>query len=442
VLFQAGRLAVFHKLRLNRLLWVAGCTLYGVLLALILVGWTSRKSPDQYYFQAVSWLHGSNAIDDAKGIIEKDVIYVGDHMYIALGPFPAVLTVPFVLIFGDNYRNVFLHLVAVLITIWATRSILLKIQIPSASTHLWLLILFFLSTVYLGVAVQNGPWETAHLVACCLLFLGINEALGKGRPLLLGLYLGLSTATRLTTLFAFPFFALALLVGKFYTADEGDNSQTERLAFKDRGTAIRVLVLFVAGLLPGLLLNFGFNYVRFHDPFRTGYETSVLDQPVLQSQRASGLFSPLHIPKNLYYFFLAVPVPHGQTSTGDPADVPVLSFPYVQPSPWGMSIFLTTPSIIYVLRAPWRKTVVKVAWIATLMVALPIFMYYGVGWVQFGYRYALDFMPFLWLLIAIALRRHRLDIYHPTTPLWLIVAGTLVNLWGAYWLVSRGTIFK
>jgi hypothetical protein len=69
-------------------------------------------------------------------------------------------------------------------------------------------------------------------------------------------------------------------------------------------------------------------------------------------------------------------------------------------------------------------------------------MYYGVGWVQFGYRYALDFMPFLWLLIAIALRRHRLDIYHPTTPLWLIVAGTLVNLWGAYWLVSRGTIFK
>jgi hypothetical protein len=49
--------------------------------------------------------------------------------------------------------------------------------------------------------------------------------------------------------------------------------------------------------------------------------------------------------------------------------------------------------------------------------------------VQFGYRYALDFMPFLVLLAALALPR-------PMTalPRALILLSVLVSLWGAYWI--------
>jgi hypothetical protein len=57
-----------------------------------------------------------------------------------------------------------------------------------------------------------------------------------------------------------------------------------------------------------------------------------------------------------------------------------------------------------------------------------------VGWAQFGYRYALDFMPFVWLLIVLALRQRQLSIEHPNRALALIVIGVVVNLWGAYWL--------
>jgi hypothetical protein len=39
-----------------------------------------------------------------------------------------------------------------------------------------------------------------------------------------------------------------------------------------------------------------------------------------------------------------------------------------------------------------------------LTVSLPILFYYGIGWYQFGYRYSLDFLPLLFLLLIKAYR--------------------------------------
>jgi hypothetical protein len=60
---------------------------------------------------------------------------------------------------------------------------------------------------------------------------------------------------------------------------------------------------------------------------------------------------------------------------------------------------------------------------------IPVITYYGVGWVQFGYRYGLDFIPFLLLLAAIGLGQ-------PVSKLarGLILGGVVVNIWGAFWL--------
>jgi hypothetical protein len=40
-------------------------------------------------------------------------------------------------------------------------------------------------------------------------------------------------------------------------------------------------------------------------------------------------------------------------------------------------------------------------------VALPVFLYYGGGVVQYGFRYSLDFTPFLIALMAIGSERWR-----------------------------------
>ena len=44
-------------------------------------------------------------------------------------------------------------------------------------------------------------------------------------------------------------------------------------------------------------------------------------------------------------------------------------------------------------------------WGAVILTAIPVFLYYGGGGAAtYGYRYAMDFVPFLFALIAIAIR--------------------------------------
>ena len=59
----------------------------------------------------------------------------------------------------------------------------------------------------------------------------------------------------------------------------------------------------------------------------------------------------------------------------------------------GMASFLTSPALLLALRAPWRD---RRAWLlagAFLFTLLPSLLYYGGGWLQFGYRYALGAFP-------------------------------------------------
>jgi hypothetical protein len=58
-------------------------------------------------------------------------------------------------------------------------------------------------------------------------------------------------------------------------------------------------------------------------------------------------------------------------------------------------------------------------------VALPGFLYQNNGWQQFGFRFSLDYTPYLILLLALSGRA--LD-----GVFWLLAAiGVAVNAWGA-----------
>jgi hypothetical protein len=68
-------------------------------------------------------------------------------------------------------------------------------------------------------------------------------------------------------------------------------------------------------------------------------------------------------------------------------------------------------------------------WIATVLVAAPSFLYYLNGWWQFGMRHMLDFLPYLFALMAIGVRDRM-----PRWGIALIVWSALVGAWGVwYW---------
>jgi hypothetical protein len=63
-------------------------------------------------------------------------------------------------------------------------------------------------------------------------------------------------------------------------------------------------------------------------------------------------------------------------------------------------------------------------------VLIPTLLYYGGGWLQYGYRYFLDSVPFVIGLCGLAVvHRGRLE------PVWkvLIAAGVVVMVLGVYW---------
>ncbi len=69
------------------------------------------------------------------------------------------------------------------------------------------------------------------------------------------------------------------------------------------------------------------------------------------------------------------------------------------------------------------------ATIAVVAIAIVNLMHFSQGWVQFGYRFSNDFVPFALILVALgASRLGRL------WPLVLLVAVSIVvNFWGTTW---------
>jgi hypothetical protein len=105
------------------------------------------------------------------------------------------------------------------------------------------------------------------------------------------------------------------------------------------------------------------------------------------------------------------------------------TWPYIVPSKVGLSILITSPVFIFAFFAGIRNRFSLACWSAILPIAFLIFTKSGTGWTQFGYRYALDFYPFL-LLLTFRGIGSEIKWYHKL----LIIMGVLVNLWGVLFI--------
>ena len=478
------------------------------LVALALVVYTvshPARFYDHFEWQALAFLEGQSAIrypveataSSPGNAFFQDVLPVATTDGVARGvvpfpPLPAVVLMPFVAIWGlaANGQLVFAILGAIDVGLagWVLGRLPIRTWVRFAAT------LFLGFGTVLWYAAQIGTtWYQAHVLAVGLALAAIGLALGADRDaarseddladeledldeaddasgpgtgsrrrtgpgalipdrrqFVAGLLFGLACTSRLTIAFGAPFF---LLVGAGGT-------------WQRRGWSAALGAAIPLGLLVA------YNVVStghvFHPGYQYLYELEASFYTQLNYRLDWQIEDLRYLPQNAAIMFFNTPVWNptevpsaldlGRPLCSDPAAVRGIfdpGCPLVLPRDTGMSILLTSPAYLLGLGAVrWgfgRSRLVTGAALAVLIIALVNLMHFSQGWVQFGYRFSLDFAPWAILLVAIGferlaagtdatsdragatIRRRALGGALVAVAVLLVVASILVNFWGVVW---------
>jgi hypothetical protein len=367
---------------------------------------------------------------------------------------------PFVALFGlaTDERAVSVALAAIDVGIawWALGRLAVSGRIRLATT-----LFFAFGTVFWYAAQLGTTWFFAHVVAVTFALLAVGLALGGDpgaddevdglpgagalassavasirhgaglidrRQVLAGLLFGLACTARLTVAFGAPFF---LFVGS-------GGSWFRRGLSAGVGAAIPLALLLGYNLATtGHVFNPGYDYQ---------YQLEATGYPSLNYHPDWSIEDARYLPQNLEILFLSMPailpdpLPTTLMTPGDPACAAAgatrglfdKDCPIAEPQAIGMSILLTSPAYLFLLPAlrGGRSRVVAGASLAVLAIAVVNLMHFSQGWVQFGYRFSNDFVPFALPLVAIGMaRRNGVGLLGAG----LIGLSIVVNLWGVIW---------
>ncbi len=419
-------------------------------------------------------------------------------------PLPAVLLMPFVAVFGLATDAQLFGVVLGAINVGLAWRLTTRLTEQRAAAFLATLFFAF-GTVHWYAAIISTTWFLAHVVAITFLLLGITLALdaerreqvrralplgdaegrrpGSLNPLaatfeqksllvawarrllgqidglqfMAGFVFGLAALSRLTIIFGAPFF---VFVG-------GGGSYFKRGLSAGLGAIIPVALLGLYNIVSsGHLFSPAYDWLYQHQVEGLGYAPAGL-----YGEREWGVENPRFIPLSSIIMFLWPPTlfPHG-VDCGLSLLKPTC--PVAVPSPYGMSILLTSPAYLlipYIAAVAWRKRVVLGALLAVVTIGVVNLAHFSQGWVQFGYRFSNDFAPFALVLVTLGiawtwprrfrpfggllrllgelLRRlghpitsivDRFSISGRTLALTLVALSILVNAWGVYWGVTLG----
>jgi hypothetical protein len=357
---------------------------YLIALFLLILAFTNYIliQQQQFVLLAKSFLSGSLALTDIGGRV-SDTVLIGDKFYWPLGPFPAVLLIPFVYFF-DSFKQGYLQFPLNILNFYLVYKIALILKVDRGRSLL-LAVFFILGSIYTPVGALPASWYFAQIVSCTLLILSIYEFLTKRRYLLIGIFIAAATATRFTMITASIFFIYYLLKRPFNYSN---------------------LLKFLIPLVISINLLGTYNYLRFKNPLESGYKLQLIpDEP--KARRDIGLFSIQHIPGNLYYMLFKGPDPVFRDKSH------LLKPPFITFDSYGLSIFFLSPILFLIFIADYKQELNKLSLASSLFMLLPIITYYGIGQKQVGYRYALDFLPFLFLITASASKKVNKKILYP-----------------------------
>lgn len=367
-------------------------------------------TPGKAYFDqlAESFVEGRLYLEDVTQT--HDLTFHDGQWYVANPPMAAVLMAPWVAVAGGahevntvlfsiffgalNASLVFLILEALRRAGWAQLG---------AGGNLWLTLMFAFGTVHWYLAIVGKMWFMSQMVTITFFGLAILLALANRPAWTVGLCLGCAMAARPNIVLAW-FVVFTVVVQKELEANG-------RLRW---GRLIRWCLLSVVPIFMVGLALLGYNYARFGSIWDYGYLTENVADWMAGDLKDYGTFNIHFVQRNLRVMLFGVP-------EWDPTCGP-------WPKHEGMSIFLTTPALLYLVRS-FRKTPFVVGtWLSTLLLIVPLAFYYNTGAWQFGYKYLLDFVLPVMMLMAVAAGDRVSKLLKG-----LIIAGVAINAAGVLW---------
>lgn len=368
------------------------------------------QSPGLAYFDYLAEAFLQGRLYLANPPQTHDLTLYEGKWYVPFPPLPTLLMLPWVVWRGVAGTNTVLFS-----TLFAAANVALVYLMLQALADrgwtkldhggdLWLTLLFGLGSVHWYMATVGQVWFVAQICTVTFIALAVWLAIANGSPWLSGLSLALALAARPNVILVWPLL-LGIAAERLRGADGPlDWRRTIRWAL----ISLIPVALAVIGLL-------GYNVARFGHPFDFGYSNENIAARLVDDLRTYGQWHIHYIPRNLWAMWLALPQWDAARQS-------------LTPNPEGMSLLLTTPALVCLVRARQRSPVVIGAWVAFGLLVILLATYYNTGWRQFGYRFSLDFMIPIMVLLAFAAGR-RVSWQMRT----LILLGLLVNAYGLHW---------
>lgn len=262
-----------------------------------------------------------------------------------------------------------------------------------------------LIVMVLGVLFGTWTWTNLTMAGAWQLALGfamigelgaIYFTVYDRRPLIAGLFFALAFGNRTEVLLTAPFFFWVLYFRDAESGGHGD-AETEKqrsdiennipASPRHKLSASRLLRVASFCVVPFILgvLTLVYNFVRFDSFTDFGYARipGVLNEPWYNH----GIFSYYYIPRQMWEML---------SRPWETREV----FPYLVPNPFSSSILWSSPFVLFALRFGARDRALKYAcWIAIFALCILLWMHGNSGGWQFGYRYAMVCLPFLFVVM-------------------------------------------
>ncbi len=386
----------------------------------------------QYIYQAESFLHGhwDVNIPHKPGDKPGDIVVLHGKQYVAYPPFPALLLMPFVAVFGLATSDVLFT--AVVSALIAPLLFLLFEQLRANGLtqrpwieHVIFSLFCYFGTITLWLSLGGTVWYTGHIVCMACTLLALLLAFRRHYTWA-AVLLSCAFLSRFTAALGFPFlFYLAWqdggmrpLLGRFAASLWARRPDWTAMPWRRLLTVAAVMTAAVGFLVVKNIAVFG-------SPLETGYN------PLLQQTLPdvkNGLFSLRYVPGNILADFFHFPriVFQGPFDRHPALDMLDNGGSLVHGGP-AISVFATTPLFLLLF---WRNrsfSQLRAAlWLTIGLVVVVMLPYQSVGWYQFGARYLYEAYPYAFLLLMLS--EMRLD--------WRVAAlgllGIVVNALGAH----------